>query len=143
MTAILKQFRTWRTSPVLGQLVRFGIAGAISTAIYSAAYLPLALFVFGRRLSVLAVPPGFLVAAAAGFVLHSKWSFRGYGTRDPSGRQHAKFIAVQGFGMALNLAFTWIITGPLFHGPAWLPLVPAVLVTPIATFGLNRQLVFR
>ena len=103
----------------------------------------LAMSVFGERLSVLAVPPAFVVAASAGFVLHSRWSFRGYGTRDTSGRQHAKFFAVQSFGMALNLAFTWIITGPLFHGPAWMPLVPAILVTPFATFALNRQLVFR
>lgn len=128
---------------MLGQLIRFGIAGGISSVIYAAVYLPIALYVVGERLAVLAVPPAFVVAASAGFVMHSNWSFKGYGTRDPSGRQHARFFAVQAFGMALNLAFTWIITGPLFHGPAWLPLVPAITLTPFATFALNRQLVFR
>lgn len=128
---------------MLGQLIRFGIAGGISSLIYSVVYLPLAWYVFGERLSVLAVAPAFLVAAAVGFVLHSNWSFKGYGTRDASGKQHAKFVAVQLSGMILNLAFTWIITGPLLHGPAWAALVPCFLITPFATFSLNRQLVFK
>ena len=143
MTAILQQIGQWRRSGLLGQLLRFGISGAISSAIYSAIYLPIALYVVGERRAVLAVPPAFLVAASIGFLLHSNWSFKGYGSRDPGGRQQAKFLIVQALGMALNLAFTWIITGPLFHGPAWLPLVPSILVTPLATFGLNRQLVFK
>jgi len=127
---------------MLGQLIRFGIAGGISTLIYSAVYLPLALYVFGPRLAVAAVPFAFAVAVACGFFLHSAWSFRGYGTRDTSGRQHAKFLIVQGIGLLLNALFTWIITGPLFHGPAWAPLIPVVLITPIATFALNRAWVF-
>jgi len=127
---------------MLGQLVRFGIAGVISTIIYSAVYLPLAYYVFGPRLSIAAVPFAFLVAVTCGFFLHSAWSFRGHGSRDTSGRQHARFVAVQGFGLLLNAAFTWTITGPLFHGPAWLPLIPVVLVTPLATFALNRAWVF-
>jgi hypothetical protein len=28
-------------------------------------------------------------------------------------------------------------------GPTWWPLIPAIFVTPLATFALNRQLVFR
>jgi putative flippase GtrA len=127
---------------MLGQLVRFGIAGGISSVIYSAVYLPLALYVFGEKLAVAAVPFAFAVAVVCGFFLHSAWSFRGHGTRDTSGRQHAKFVIVQLFGLLLNLAFTWVITGPLFHGPAWLALVPAILVVPLATFTLQRQWVF-
>lgn len=127
---------------MLGQLIRFGIVGVISTAIYSAVYLPLATHVFGPRLATLAVPPAFLVAVIAGFFMHSAWSFKGHGSRDASGRQHIKFVTVQGFGLVLNSLFTWIITGPLFHGPVWAPLIPIVLITPIATFALNRQWVF-
>jgi putative flippase GtrA len=115
----------------------------ISSAIYAAVYLPLADFVVGAKLAVLAVPPAFVISATCGFFMHSKWSFKDHGTRDSSGRQHLKFFAVQGFGMALNLVFTWIITGPLFHGATWLPLVPSIFLTPLATFSLNRQLVFK
>ncbi len=131
-----------RDSGVLGQLARFGIAGAMASAVYSAVYLPVAWYIVGERLAVIAVVPAFIVAASVGFVLHSRWSFRGHGTRDPSGRQHLKFVLVQLAGMVLNLAFTWAITGPLLHGPAWAALIPCFLVTPLATFSLNRQLVF-
>lgn len=130
-----------RDSGMLGQLIRFGIAGVISTVIYSAVYLPLATWVLPREWAVLAVPPAFLVAVTAGFFLHSAWSFKGHGTRENSGRQHLKFLVVQGFGLVLNALFTWVLTG-LLHQPAWVPLVPVVLVTPIATFALNRQWVF-
>ena len=126
---------------MLGQLIRFGIAGGLSTVIYSAVYLPLASVVFGRDHAVYAVPFAFAVAVTCGFFLHSRWSFRGHGTRDTSGRQHGKFVMVQGVGLALNALFTWGLTGPL-HQPAWVPLIPVVLVTPIATFALNRQWVF-
>jgi len=125
---------------MLGQLIRFGIAGGISTVIYSAVYLPLAHYVF-PELAVAAVPFAFAVAVTAGFFLHSMWSFKGHGSRDNSGRQHAKFVAVQGFGLLLNALFTWVIAD-LMHQPNWVPLIPVVLVTPIATFALNRQWVF-
>jgi putative flippase GtrA len=141
VTAILLQrFETLRENGVLGQLVRFGIAGLISTVIYSAVYLPLS-YALPEGLEVVAVPPAFLVAVICGFFLHSAWSFKGHGTRDSSGRQHLKFFLVQGFGLLLNAAFTWVITG-LLHGPNWLPLIPVVTITPIATFALNRQWVF-
>jgi len=142
VTAIIKQIETWRASGVIGQLIRFGIAGGISSVIYSAFYLPLALYVFGSKLSVLAVPIAFIPAVACGFFLHSAWSFRGHGTRDGSGLQHAKFVIVQGSGLLLNLALTWIITGPLFHGPAWVPLIPVIFVIPLVTFAINRAWVF-
>lgn len=141
MAAILKRVDSLMASGVLGQLIRFGIAGGISTVIYSAVYLPLAYFVLPKSWAVAAVPPAFLVAVTCGFFLHSFWSFKGHGSRDSSGRQHLKFLVVQGFGLLLNAAFTWVITGPL-HGPQWLPLIPIVLITPLATFALNRQWVF-
>ena len=141
MTAILLQrFETLRESGVLGQLVRFGIAGVISTLIYSAVYLPLS-YALPEGLEVVAVPPAFLVAAGCGFFMHSAWSFKGHGSRDSSGKQHLKFFAVQGSGLLLNALFTWVITSPL-HGPNWLPLLPIMTITPLATFALNRKWVF-
>jgi len=126
---------------MLGQLIRFGIAGGLSTVIYSAVYLPLTAWVLPRAWAVAAVPPAFLVAVVCGFFLHSAWSFRGHGERDDSGRQHLKFLVVQGFGLVLNALFTWVTTAVL-HQPAWMALIPVVTVTPVATFALNRQWVF-
>ena len=131
----------WRRSGLLGQLVRFGIAGGLSTLIYSAVYLPLTYWVLPRAWAVLAVPPAFLVAVICGFFLHSGWSFRGHAAGGQGARLHMKFLVVQSFGFVLNALFTWIATA-LLHQPPWVALIPAATVTPLATFFLNRQWVF-
>jgi len=122
-----------------GQLARFTIVGLCLAAIYSAIYWYLATFVMPP---VVAVVIAFLVSVSIGFVLHSRWSFRGHG-RAEDRKMKIKFLAVQASGFVLNEIFTWVLTGPLVHGPTWWPLIPAIFVTPFATFLLNRQLVFR
>ena len=127
------------SNEAFGQLVRFAMVGFSLAVIYSAIYWYLATYVMPP---VVAVLIAFLVAVSIGFVLHSRWSFRGHGKREDHAMK-MKFLAVQGSGFLLNEAFTWVLTGPLVHGPTWWPLVPAIFVTPLATFALNRQLVFR
>lgn len=126
-------------SETIGQLVRFAIVGFALAAVYSAIYWYLATYVMPP---VLAVLIAFLVSVSIGFVLHSRWSFRGHGQQEDH-RLKVKFVSVQISGFVLNEVFTWVLTGPLMHGPTWWPLVPAIFVTPLATFILNRQLVFR
>jgi len=140
--AIQRHVEQMRASGMLGQLIRFGVSGVITTLIYSAVYLPLTLFVFERRHAVYAVPFGFVVAVTAGFFLHSRWSFKGHGVRDPSGMQHVKFVAVQAAGVALNALITWVGTAKLGY-PGWAPLLPAIACATVFTFFLNRQLVFK
>ena len=122
----------------IGQLVRFAIVGFSLAALYSAIYWGFATYVMTP---VLAVVVAFLVSVSIGFVLHSRWSFRGHGASEDH-RLKVKFLAVQFSGFLLNEAFTYVLTGPL-HGPTWWPLIPAIFVTPLATFALNKQLVFR
>src|SRR5215210_9409494 len=107
-------------NPALGQLVRFGIVGLSLAVVYSAIYWYLATYVMAP---VAAVVIAFLVSVSIGFVLHSRWSFRGHGAREDR-RLKVKFLAVQASGFLLNEAFTWVMTGPL-HLPIWSPLVPA------------------
>ena len=126
------------SNPALGQLVRFGIVGFSLAALYSAIYWYLATYFMPP---VAAVVIAFLVSVSIGFVLHSRWSFRGHGKREDHAMK-VKFLAVQSSGFVLNEIFTWVLTGPM-HGPTWWPLIPAIFVTPMATFALNRQLVFR
>ena len=137
------------SSETMGQLVRFAIVGFSLAGVYAAIYECLAT---GGTFSdshpgryvitpVLAVVIAFIVAVSIGFVLHSRWSFRGHGAREDR-QLKIKFLLVQGSGFVLNEAFTWVLTGPM-HGPTWWPLIPAIFVTPFATFALNRQLVFR
>ena len=122
---------------LLGQLIRFGLVGLGSTLLYAAIYWPLATYVMWP---VLAVVIAFAVAVTAGFVLHSRWSFRGH-DRQEDGRTKVQFLVVQPAGMGLNAFFTWVAVD-LWHGPTWWRLVPAVLVTPFLTFALNRWWVF-
>jgi putative flippase GtrA len=122
-----------------GQLVRFAIVGFSLAGVYSVIYWYLATYVMAPMLAVVIA---FLVAVSLGFVLHSRWSFRGHGQREDH-RLKVKFLLVQGSGFILNEAFTWVLTGPLVNGPTWWPLIPAIFVTPLATFLLNRQWVFR
>lgn len=122
----------------VGQLVRFAIVGFSLAGLYSAIYWYLATYVMPP---VLAVAIAFLVAVSIGFVLHSRWSFRGHGAREDQ-RLKIKFLLVQSSGFLINEAFTWFLTGPL-HGATWWPLIPAIFFTPLATFILNRQWVFR
>ena len=121
-----------------GQLVRFAVVGFSLAGVYSAIYWYLATYVMAP---VLAVVIAFLVSVSIGFVLHSRWSFRGHG-RQEDNRLKTKFLMVQTCGFLLNEAFTWVLTGPLVHGPTWWPLVPAIFVTPLATFVFNRLWVF-
>src|SRR5437868_11894016 len=93
------------------QLVRFAIVGFSLAALYSAIYWVLATYVMTP---VLAVVVAFLVSVSIGFVLHSRWSFRGHGAREDH-RLKVKFLAVQTSGFVLNEAFTWVLTGPM-HG---------------------------
>jgi putative flippase GtrA len=122
----------------VGQLVRFAIVGFSLAAVYSVIYWVLATYVMPP---VAAVVIAFLVSVSIGFVAHSRWSFRGHGAEEDH-RLKIKFLLVQSSGFVLNEIFTWVLTGPM-HGPTWWPLVPAIFVTPLATFALNRQLVFR
>lgn len=124
---------------LFGQLIRFGMVGGFSTLVYAAVYWPLATYVVHP---VVAVVFGFLVAVTVGYFLHSRWSFKDHGKAERSPATQGKFLLVQLAGMGLNAAFTWVLTGPWFHGPTWWPLVPAVTITPFATFALQRWWVF-
>ena len=140
MTVVLERYEAMRDSGVLGQLVRFGIAGGLSSVVYSLVYLPLTHFVFPGARAVYAVPFAFAVAVTFGFFIHSRWSFQGHGTRGGLGQQ-AKFLAVQASGLAVNAVITWIGTA-LLGFAAWVPLIPAIFVAAVLTFLLNRLWVF-
>ena len=133
---------------MLAQLVRFGIAGGLSTLVFGVIYWPLA--TYGHELAdiggraawpVVANILGYLGAMVSGYFLHSRWSFQGHGERDDFARTGGRFFAVSLVSFGLNTAFVAILTGPL-HGATWWPLVPIVCVTPLITFALNRFWVF-
>jgi putative flippase GtrA len=124
---------------MLAQLVRFVISGATVTALGVGVYALTALvFRWNPQLgNVLA----YLVAVATGYVMHSKWSFRDHGAE----RTHTtkvRFAIVSIISYALNSFWVWLLYTDLQWGRA-APIVPMLFVTPVVTFVLNRQWVFR
>ena len=119
------------------QVVRFAITGGLVTALSLAVYAAIA--VWHRGPPQLANFLAYVVAAGTGYVMHSRWSFRGHGERTAG--TAVKFMVVSLISLSLNSFWVWLITGPLGLGPAW-PIVPMIFFTPAVTFVLNRQWVF-
>ena len=130
----------WRRSEAAGQLVRFAVAGGLTTALYTAVYSPLA--GFGWTSEQVANFAGYVVAVISGYLLHSRWSFRGHGGRVQ--RTSWRFVVVSLVSYGANTFWVWLLTDDaMLAGPWWWPLLPVLFVTPIATFALNRFWVFR
>src|SRR3954470_24524735 len=125
--------------PMLVQLLRFGMVGGFVTALGAGAYWVPATFLGVHPLAANVF--GYLVAAGVGYVLHSRVSFKGHGSRDNPVQRTGRFLVVSLVSLALNSLFVWVLTG-LLHGPTWWPVVPMIFATPLATFALNRYWVF-
>lgn len=126
---------------VLAQIVRFGMVGGFVTGLYALVYSPLAKY--HVTTPQVANFCGYLAAMVTGYVLHSRWSFRGHGSRDNLARTTGRFFIVSLVSYGLNALFVFVLTDrSMFAGPWWWPLLPILFVTPAITFVLNRQWVF-
>lgn len=126
---------------VLAQIVRFGMVGGFVTGLYALVYSPLAKYHLTSP--QVANFCGYLTAMVTGYVLHSRWSFRGHGSRDNLARTTGRFFIVSLVSYGLNALFVFVLTDhSMFAGPWWWPLLPILFVTPAITFVLNRQWVF-
>ena len=125
---------------MFGQAARFAVTGGVVTALGAVAYWVPATY-FGVA-PLLANFFGYVVAMVSGYVLHSRWSFRGHGRRDDVLGTTSRFFIVSLASLGLNSLFVWLLTG-LLHGPTWWPVITMLFVTPAVTFTLNRQWVFR
>ncbi|QPQ54629.1 GtrA family protein [Allosphingosinicella flava] len=124
---------------LLMQFIRFGMTGGFVTLLGIGVYL-LAAMQFDV-LPFVANVLAYAVAVTTGYVLHSRFSFRGHGRRDNAVRTTGRFFIVSMVSLALNSLFVWVLTGPL-GGPDWWPTIPMLFVTPLVTFSLNRHWVF-
>lgn len=124
---------------LLGQLARYAITGGLASIVNIAVYW------YGRDgLGVeanIAWAAGFLCAVAVGYVVHSRWSFRGHGRRDNLARTGGRFLIVSLVSFGLNSLWVWLLVTRLGL-PTWAP-IPLVLgLTPLVVFSLNRRWVF-
>lgn len=124
---------------MVAQLARFAISGALVTALGVLVYAFIALVL--RWHPQVGNFVAYVAAMAAGYMIHSRWSFRDHGGQ----RTHAtrlRFLAVSVVSYALNSFWVWLLFSRLQLGRA-APIAPMLFVTPGVTFLLNRQWVFR
>ena len=124
---------------VLAQMVRFGVTGGLLTLLVAGGYW-IAADLFGVE-PMLSMTLNYLVFTCLGYVLHSRFSFRGHGGRDNPGMRTLRFFTVNTTGFLANQFFIWLLVKQL-GGPIWWSVIPIVLVTPLLTFALNRRWVF-
>src|SRR6476620_6115409 len=124
---------------VLAQLGRFVVSGAFVTALGVAVYAIFALLL--RWHPQLGNFLAYVVAVATGYVMHSRWSFRGHGSERTHGTK-VRFAAVSLISYALNTLWVWLLFTRLHLGRA-APIAPMLFITPAVTFTLNRYWVFR
>ena len=124
---------------VIGQMVRFGLTGGLLTLLVAGGYWAVAELLGVEPM--LSMTINYLVFTALGYVLHSRFSFRGHGSRDKAGLRTARFFTVNTIGFLLNQLFIWLLVKQL-GGPTWWPVIPIIFVTPLVTFALNRRWVF-
>lgn len=123
---------------ILGQLTRYALTGGLASLVNIGVYWAFAANGLDPNL---AWTIGFLAAVAVGYVVHSRWSFRGHGRRDNLARTGGRFFAVSLVSFALNQLWVWLLVRH-FGLPLWAPYPFVLGVTPLIVFALNRRWVF-
>ena len=127
-----------RHSELLGQLVRYALSGGLASIVNIGVYWVLA----ARGMDPnLAWAIGFAAAVIVGYVIHSRWSFRGHGRRDNLARTGTRFVIVSLVSFGLNSFWVWLLV-QLLKLPIWSPYPLVLIVTPLVIFVLNRKWVF-
>ena len=123
---------------VAGQLVRYALTGGLASIVNIGVYWLLAAKGMDPNL---AWTIGFAAAVLVGYVVHSRWSFRGHGRRDNLARTGGRFVVVSLVSFALNQLWVWLLVVH-FGLPLWAPYPLVLGVTPLIVFALNRRWVF-
>lgn len=127
-----------RHRALVAQFTRYALTGGLASVVNIGVYWVLA----ARGLDPnFAWTIGFAAAVAVGYVVHSRWSFRGHGRRDNLARTGGRFIVVAFVSFGLNQLWVWLLVRHLGL-PLWAPYPLVLGVTPLVVFGLNRRWVF-
>jgi putative flippase GtrA len=125
---------------LIGQIIRFGLTGGFLTVAVAGAYWAVAEFLnIAPMVSMTLV---YLIFTGVGYLLHSRFSFAGHGSRDNAPVRTARFFTVNTLGFLSNQLFVWLLVYQM-GGPTWWPVIPIIFVTPLLTFTLNRVWVFK
>jgi putative flippase GtrA len=136
---VTKALDQLNANTALGQLMRYAITGGGITLVGGGIYL--ALVQLTRINEQAAMLAAYAVCVALGYVLHSRWSFRGHGRRDDPARTTWRFFIASLISYALNAFFTWALVRGI-ELPRWTPVLTTLFVTPVIMFVVNRRWVF-
>jgi putative flippase GtrA len=128
-----------RDRALILQIVRYGITGGGVTVFAAGVYWLLA--TAAALPEQIANALAWVCAVVIGFTIHSRWSFRGHGTRLRPMVMRFRFFVVALFGLGLNAFWVWLMTH-LLGGAEWWPIPLMIFVTPVIVFPLNRRWVF-
>lgn len=123
---------------LIAQLVRYALTGGLATIVNIGVYWVAA----ARGMDPnLAWTLGYVAAVLVGYVVHSRWSFRGHGRRDNLARTGGRFLIVSLVSFGLNQLWVWLLVSH-WGLPLWAPYPLVLGVTPLVVFALNRKWVF-
>lgn len=128
-----------KRNALLGQLLRYGITGAGLALAFA--------LVYEAVLRVVAEAPqlanvvAFLASTSLGYVVHSRWSFRGHGLSEAFWSSAAKFFCVNLASFAVNVFWVWLLVNQMGLSPH-APLLPILGLTPWLSFWVNRNWTF-
>jgi putative flippase GtrA len=118
------------------QFIKYSFAGVFNTAFYAILYFAMTQI---NTHPMIAHFIAYAISVVVGFFINRHWTFRGFGGEKTILASGLQFGAVSLLGFSLNTVFVWLLTGPVFNGPSWWPLVPIMFVTPFVTFAFNRK----
>ena len=133
----MQQIARRRDRELAAQVLRYGLTGLVLAALYAGVYWAGAKAL--HTAAQFANAAGFIAAVVVGYVLHSRWSFRGHGERDSWSA--GRFLVVNLAGYGLNCAWVWAVVSRLGYPPEF-AILPIVGLTPAFTFLLNRHWAF-
>ncbi|MEK6638494.1 MAG: GtrA family protein [Pseudomonadota bacterium] len=135
----MKSLVTEERRALIGQLVRYALTGGLASIVNIGVYQ-----IAATRFAIdpnIAWTMGFIAAVLVGYITHSRWSFRGHGTRDNLARTGSRFVAVSLISFGLNSFWVWLLV-QFFALPLWSPYPLVLGITPLIVFTLNRKWVF-
>lgn len=112
-----------------------GVVAMVTVVVYWALAIPLGVAPLAANLIA------YLTQLVLGYHVHRVFSFKAGRATGRLGERPLRYVLASLGAFAMNSAWVWLLTEPA-QLPAWTPIIPMVLATPVVTFWVNRHWVF-
>ncbi len=120
------------------QLLRF-VVGGMAVTLFSALIYSAVVFAGVLPLAANVISHG--CGMAAGYAVHSRWSFKA-DTDEGERAMIVRFLIASAFAFLLNSLWVWLAVDVMRLHPL-APLPAMIVLTPLMSFALNRYWVFK